>query len=90
MRLCAELVPVAEDDFAALQDRLDVSASALSKHLRALQEAGYVHLAKRTAAGRQRTFVTLTEAGRLAFCGHVSEMQRMASLVRRSRPAYRA
>ncbi len=89
MRLCAALVPVTEADFAALQDRLEVSASALSKHLRALQEAGYVQLAKRSAEGRVRTYVTLTDPGRLAFCGHVSEMQRMAALVRRARPADR-
>lgn len=89
MRLCAELVPVAEADFASLQDHLDVSASSLSKHLRVLQEADYVHLVKRSTQGRVRTVVALTDSGRLAFCGHVSEMQRMAALVRRARPAYR-
>ncbi|MCA0438506.1 MAG: transcriptional regulator [Austwickia sp.] len=85
LRLCALLIPVESRDFAGLREELDVSESALSKHVSALRRAGYVTSSRsRHATGRDRVEVALTEAGRVAFCGHVAEIQRMATVVRRS------
>ena len=84
LRLCALLIPVESRDFAGLRDELEVSESALSKHITALRKAGYVTSVRRPHGVRDRLEVALTEVGRVAFCGHVAEIQRMATVVRRS------
>ena len=80
LQLCALLAPVDDVDFATLRAALGVSDSVLSKHLRVLEEAGYLRLAKATVTGRVRTRASLTEAGRGAFAGHVAELQRLLSV----------
>lgn len=82
LRLCALLIPVERRDFAGLCEELAVSPSALSKHVRALREKGYVDTERVT--GNRQVRVWLTAAGRAAFCGHVAEIQRLATVVRRS------
>ncbi len=57
-----------------------VADSVMSKHLKVLQDAGYVTLTKPTGSGRVRTWASLTPVGRRAFRGHVAELQRMASM----------
>jgi DNA-binding transcriptional ArsR family regulator len=42
MRICATLEPVREIEFSALLTLLDVSKSALSKHIAVLADAGYL------------------------------------------------
>jgi DNA-binding MarR family transcriptional regulator len=67
-------------EFATVRDALGVSDSVLSKHVRTLQEAGYVELRKATVASRVRTWLALTKAGRRAFSSHVAELHRLAGL----------
>lgn len=72
---------VRDVEFATLRDSLAIADSVTSKHLKALQEAGYVELDKRRVAmGRPRTWVALTDRGRSAFAGHVAELKRLAAL----------
>lgn len=66
-------------EFAALRDTLGVSDSVLSKHLAALEDAGYAQLRKTMSGSRIRTWVTLTPAGRAAFDGHVAALHAIAS-----------
>ena len=80
LRTCAVLATVADAEFATLRDTLGVADSVMSKHLKVLQDAGYVTLTKPTGSGRVRTWVSLTPAGRKAFRGHVAELQRMAAI----------
>lgn len=81
LQLCGLLVPVREVEFQTLRDALDIADSVTSKHLKALEEAGYVELRKRRpAVGRPRTWVALTDRGRDAFAGHLAELQRLAAL----------
>ena len=54
LQLCALLAPADEAEFAVLRDAVGVSDSVLSKHLRTLEEAGYVVVRKRTLGGRVR------------------------------------
>jgi DNA-binding MarR family transcriptional regulator len=54
-----------------------VSDSVLSKHVKQLEEAGYVRIGKATIASRQRTSLSLTRAGRAAFAAHVAELRRI-------------
>ncbi len=80
LQICAVLSTVEAAEFALLRDAIKVSDSVLSKHLKQLEEAGYVKLTKAAENGRQRTWVTLTSAGRKAFTAHVAELQRLASM----------
>lgn len=81
LQICA-IVSSVDAEFAMLRDAIKVSDSVLSKHLRQLEEAGYVKLTKAAENGRQRTWITLTGAGRKAFTAHVAELQRLAGLTR--------
>ena len=67
-------------DFATVREALDVSESVLSKHVKTLEEAGYVRVRKATSDGRQRTWLALTGSGRKAFADHVAELTRLAGL----------
>lgn len=79
LQICALLAAVEDVDFATVRDTLEVSDSVLSKHLRVLEEAGYVTLSKQTVRARVRTRTALTAAGRIAFAGHVAELQRLVA-----------
>lgn len=80
LQICAFLTPLAEAEFKALRDELDVSDSVLSKHIKQLETAGYVTQRKSKVNGRQRTWVCLTGEGRKAFAHHVEALQRLAGM----------
>ncbi|HIF00959.1 MAG TPA: ArsR family transcriptional regulator [Planctomycetes bacterium] len=77
LQICAFLAPLEEAEFKVLRQELDVSDSVLSKHIRQLEEAGYVKQRKSTVDGRQRTWASLTRVGRKAFEQHVEELKRL-------------
>ena len=85
LQICAILSSVVEAEFAMLRDALQVSDSVLSKHVKQLEEAGYVTVRKAALDGRQRTWLSLTGDGRRAFAAHVAELQRLAGLVEPAR-----
>lgn len=88
LQIATFLVPVRTAEFAAVRDHLGLSDSALSKHLKTLESAGYATLVKEAVGGHLRTRVTLTPEGREALCCHVAEIQRLARIVStRPRPA---
>lgn len=60
--------------FALLRDTLEVSDSLLSKHVAALEAAGYVEVTKGYAGKRPRTWYSLTEHGRQAFDAYVAAL----------------
>lgn len=80
LQICAVLSTVDAAEFALLRDAVKVSDSVMSKHLKQLEEAGYVALTKAADNGRQRTWASLTGQGRKAFAAHVAELQRLASM----------
>lgn len=82
LQICGLLSPVEQMEFATLRDAVGVSDSVLSKHIKLLEEAGYVRPRKASADGRQRTWLSLTPEGRKAFAGHVAELTRLAGLAR--------
>jgi DNA-binding MarR family transcriptional regulator len=81
LQICALLSGIDDAEFAMIRDRIEVSDSVLSKHLKLLEDAGYVKLRKAASEGRQRTWVSLTPAGKKAFAAHVSELTRLAGIV---------
>ncbi|GAA4815544.1 hypothetical protein GCM10023232_09130 [Sphingosinicella ginsenosidimutans] len=79
LRVCAILSATDEAEFALVRDETGVSESVLSKHVKQLEEAGYVKVRKAVAAQRQRTWLALTAAGRTAFAGHMAALARLAA-----------
>jgi DNA-binding MarR family transcriptional regulator len=77
LQVCGLLAAVDTMEFAAVRDAVGVSDSVLSKHVRQLEEAGYVRIGKATVASRVRTSLSLTKAGRTAFDAHVAELRRI-------------
>jgi DNA-binding MarR family transcriptional regulator len=78
LKIAAALASVESAEFPALRELTGVSDSVLSKHLKQLEEAGYVKLHKAAADGHVRTRVSLTKAGRRAFAAHVAALQELA------------
>lgn len=79
LQICAILSSV-DAEFALIRDTLKVSDSVLSKHLKQLEDAGYIKLTKTPVDGRSRTWASLTPAGKKAFAAHVAELNRLATL----------
>jgi DNA-binding MarR family transcriptional regulator len=77
LQICGLLAVLDTMEFAAVRDEVGVSDSVLSKHVKQLEEAGYVKVRKATIASRQRTSLSLTPAGRTAFGAHVAELRRI-------------
>jgi len=75
LQICAMLTSTAEIEFKVLREKLDISDSVLSKHLKSLEEANYVRSTKRKNFGRQKTWLSLSEGGRSAYSGHVKALQ---------------
>jgi DNA-binding MarR family transcriptional regulator len=77
LQICGLLAAVDTMDFATVRESVGVSDSVLSKHVRQLEEAGYVRVRKATRAARLRTSLALTDLGRAAFDAHVAELRRI-------------
>lgn len=80
LQVCAMLAPVDALDFATVREALAVSDSVLSKHLRVLSDAGYLHTSKTPHASRTRTWIALTDTGRAALDAHLAELRRIAAM----------
>lgn len=75
LQICAFLSGVTQAEFGAIRDMLGVADSVTSKHLKVLEEAGYVMLTKPTGKGRVKTWAALTPAGRGAYAEHVAALK---------------
>lgn len=61
--------------FALLRETLEVSDSLLSKHIAALDEAGYVEVTKGYVGKRPRTWYSLTDRGQRAFDAYLGTLR---------------
>ena len=68
------LSQAASVEFAEIQRRLDISKSALSKHLSQLVAAGYVENTTLVRQGRSRQAISLTQSGQIAYEGHLAAL----------------
>lgn len=76
LRICAALAAVAEIEFAELERSVGITTQLMSKQLKLLADAGYIHMEKRPETiGRPRTWVSFTSAGRRAYSGHVNALR---------------
>jgi DNA-binding MarR family transcriptional regulator len=87
LQICALLASVDSAEFGTVRDSVHLSDSVLSKHVRTLQEAGYVRVQKATVASRVRTWLSLTKDGRRAFEAHVAALQRIIDQAGPAAPA---
>ena len=70
LRITATLATVAVGDrmsFPRVQELLEMTPGNLSTHLRKLEDAGYVDVAKSFRGRTPVTYLSLTKAGRRAF-----------------------
>ncbi len=74
LQICAILSATDEAEFALVREETGVSDSVLSKHVKQLEDAGYVRVRKATLASRQRTWLSMTRAGKRAFAAHVQAL----------------
>ena len=79
LKLMTALTAVSEAEFATIRDALGVSDSVLSKHVGALEDAGYVRRRKGTHRGRRTTWLSLTSRGRKALSRHVAALRELIS-----------
>ncbi|MDN5914501.1 MAG: transcriptional regulator [Pseudonocardia sp.] len=77
LRLCATLQMFEEVEFSGMLEILEISKSALSKHIATLVEAGYVRQRRATRDTRQRVWLSLTDTGRAAYQRHVSALRQI-------------
>ncbi|MFC4065244.1 transcriptional regulator [Actinoplanes subglobosus] len=86
LQICAVLAGVEAAEFSTLRELLDVSDSVLSKHIKVLQDAGYVTVRK-PAQGPRTTWVELTPLGRDELAAHLAELRRIADQASPVKPA---
>ena len=66
-----------ELSFTELRDALEMTDGNLTSHMRTLQEAGYVAVAKSYATNRPLTTCSLTPAGKKAFTNYINLLEQI-------------
>ncbi len=64
-----------EAEFTVLKERVGLTDGNLSTHLSVLEQHGYVSIEKQFVARKPKTWVHLTEAGRVAFQRYVASLE---------------
>lgn len=77
LQICALLSPLEQVEFRVIREELAVSDSVLSKHIKQLEDVGYLKQKKSKVNGRERRWFHLTPKGRKAFELHVKELKRI-------------
>jgi DNA-binding MarR family transcriptional regulator len=83
LAIMSMLAASAELSFTELRDTLEMTDGNLTTHVRTLQEAGYVSIAKSYRNRRPLTTVSLTAAGRQAFANYVALLEQ---IVKQAKP----
>ena len=82
LRICGLLCRADAVAFRTLEDALELPASQLSRHLKAMTEAGYVSVSKTASPdrgdARRVAWVTLTPTGRAALDQHMAALTLIA------------
>jgi DNA-binding MarR family transcriptional regulator len=66
-----------EVDFVRLRERLEATDGNLAKHLRRLEEAGYVEMRKGFIGRKPQTVYSITKAGKAALEKHVALLSKL-------------
>lgn len=79
--ILAVLAEADQADFGFLKETLELSDGNLSRHLRVLEEAGFVSIEKGYEDRRPRTWVNATRQGRRALASHLAALQQLIDQV---------
>jgi len=78
LKIMSVLVPLNDEtqvNFTYLKSLLDLTDGNLGAHLRKLEEAGYIEIAKTFVNNKPQTYIEATAAGRRAFREHVAALE---------------
>ncbi|KOG52177.1 ArsR family transcriptional regulator [Streptomyces griseoflavus] len=78
LSVVAALAPVEKAEFAVVRELVEVSDSVLSKQVAALEAAGWVAVAKGRVGRRARTWLSLTDEGRVVYERHLTALRAIA------------
>ena len=84
MAIMSMLAASPELSFTELRDALGMTDGNLTTHIRTLQKAGYVSVAKTFQGKRPHTTCALTAAGNEAFAGYVALLEGIVKSARQS------
>jgi DNA-binding MarR family transcriptional regulator len=76
--MVALLAAASKVEFSFVRDHVEVTDSMLSKQVSALEQAGYVKVAKGFVGKRGRTWLSLTKQGRRTFERHMAALREIA------------
>jgi DNA-binding MarR family transcriptional regulator len=88
LAILAVLMEARRVDFRYLKDTLDLTDGNLSRHLRVLEEAGYVRIDKGFEGKRPRTWASATSLGRGAFQAEIHALKVIVGRFERSSPRH--
>jgi len=77
LAIMSMLAATPEISFTELRDTLEMTDGNLTTHVRTLQEAGYISIAKSFQNNRSLTTCSLTAAGRKAFAAYVGLLEQI-------------
>lgn len=80
------LAEVGSASFTHLRDTLELSDGNLSRHLRVLEDAGYVTIDKTFRGRTPHTAVAATDEGRAALAGYLGALEDMIERLRATQP----
>ena len=75
LKICGVLFAIDAIEFRVLAEQMMLSDSALSKHLKSLEQADFITQHKRKRFGRPRTLISMNEPGRSAFLAHIEALK---------------
>ena len=82
LAIMSMLAATPELSFTELRDALEMTDGNLTSHMRTLQEAGYVAVAKSYENNRPLTTCSLTPAGKKAFAHYVDLLEQVLQQAR--------
>lgn len=78
LKICASLYAGTTVEMAIIKDVTELSASALSKQVAALVDAGYI-TQERASKDSRRIWLSLTKEGKQAYRSHVKALQEIVA-----------
>ncbi len=75
LSIMAALSSMTNMEFPLLRDTIEASDSLLSKHMTALEKAGYIEVTKGHIGKRPRTWLALTPEGRQAYSAYLDSLR---------------
>lgn len=77
--IVATLSAVDKAEFSFVRDTVEISDSALSKHVTVLEQAGYLKVKKGYVGKRPRTWLSLSPTGQTAYAAHLAALTEIAN-----------